>query len=259
MRKLLLLLAFFVFMASAGDVFAKGEKAKEVLPKPPEYKTRAELETEIDRLEALSDGRSWQEDFTLGVAYMHAGMTPEALMLIEKTLKERPSFEKGYASLGMARFRSGDLKGAIVAWERALKADPKAAHLRRMSVVANDRLVIGKQVDELLKAIGTGKKKGWEPHLELARLYLKLRKADVSMVHIKKAIKIKGEDLTLLETLGKAHAGMGDYKLASAAFKKALALSDGPNRRRLQGMLADMELFVKRAEAQKKKSGKKGK
>jgi len=256
MKKFLLIMIAVAFTILVGNVYAEGENDMAgAMPPPLVYKTGAELKAEIGRLEAVAGGgegvsgtrrRTWQEDFTLGVAYMHAGRLEEALTLIEKTIEARPSFTQAYGSLGMARFRLGDMEGAVTAWKRAIKADPRAIHIRRMMVIANDRMVLGKRVETLLGALGKSENKEWEPHLELARLYLKLRRADDSMMHIKKAIEIKGEDMTLLETLGRAHAGRGDFKGASVAFKKALKLAKAPpDQRRLQGMLADMRLFVK--------------
>ncbi|VAV83169.1 hypothetical protein MNBD_DELTA01-304 [hydrothermal vent metagenome] len=259
MKKFLLLIVAVAFIslpviANAG----KDDLNAQAMPQPPAYKSRGELTAEIKRLEAIPGKRSWQEDFTLGVAYMHAGRTGQALVLLEKTVKERPSFEKAYESLGMARFKDGDMEGALRAWKRAVKADNKAVHLKRMIVVARDRLVIAAKVDALLREVDGGKKKGWQAHLELARLYLKLRKPGKSLIHVNKAIGIKGEDVTLLEVRGRAYAGAGEYGQAAVAFRKAHALSPeaSPDKRRLRRMLADMEHFLRRAEERKKAPAK---
>jgi len=254
MKKFLLLMAVvaFIFLPVIGRA-GEGASEADAMPRPPAYKTRGELTAEIKRLEAIS-GRSWQEDFTLGVAYMHAGMTGQALVLLDKTVKERPSFEKGYESLGMARFKGGDMQGAVRAWERALKKNSKAVYLKKMIAAARERLAAAGKAEALLRQVNTGKKKGWEGHLELARLYLTLRDPGKSLVHVNKAIGIKGEDAALLEVQGRAYAGGADYRQAAGAFRKAYALApeNSPDRQRLSRMLADMENFVRRAEGGKK-------
>jgi tetratricopeptide (TPR) repeat protein len=270
MHRLIFLIAIVVLMFSSNDIYAQsavsGKPSQvaeaDAAPRPLTYKSRAELGSEIKRLEALGDLRSWQEDFTLGVAYMHAGRLPEAITLVEKTSLARPSFDKAFESLGMARFRAGDMVGAVRAWERAIKINPKAAHLKKMVTLASDRQEVGNRIDELQEALGTGNgKELWKPRLELAGLYLKLRNADKALLFVKEAISIKGEDAELLEVLGKAQAGRGDYKKASTTFKKAIALtpdSDLPGLRRRRGMLADMVLVIKRVEkAEENKTRKK--
>ncbi len=254
MKKVLLFILALAFISlPVTAIAAKDAGSGIVMPKPPAYKSKTELTAEIKRLEAISTGRSWQQDFTLGVSYMHAGKVGSALALLERVSEQRPDFLKVYEPIGMARFKSGDMEGALKAWRQALKADPKAVHLKKMIVLAGDRLVLSRRVEGLLKELDTGAESSWESQLKLSRLYLKLREPEKSLVHVNKAIALKGEDASLLEAQGRAHAGRGEFMLAAGAFKKASAMApeQGPFKLRLQRMLADMQALLRRAEGKR--------
>jgi len=253
MKKVFLFILALTFISlPVSAIAAKDVGIGKASPKPPAYKTKAELSVEIKRLEAMAGERSWQQDFTLGVAYMHAGKSRSALTLLERVIQQQPNFLKTYEPIGMARFKGGDMEGALKAWKLALKAAPKAVHLKKMIVLAGDRLVLSRRIDGLLRDVDTGSKSSWESQLKLSRLYLKLREPEKSLVYVNKAIALKGEDATLLEAKGRAHAGGGEFMLAAGAFKKAysMASDQGPFRLRLQRMLADMETLLRRAEGQ---------
>ncbi len=252
MKKVLLFIIALAFISLPVTAIASKDAVSGiVMPKPPAYKSKAELTVEIKRLEALTDSRSWQQDFTLGVAYMHAGKVSSSLALLEQVIEQRPDFLKVYEPIGMARFKGGDMEGALKAWQQALKADPKAIHLKKMIVLAGDRLVLSRRVEGLLKGLDADKESSWESQLKLSRLYLKLREPDKSLIHVNKAIALKGEDAILLEAQGMAHAGGGEFMLAAGAFKKASAMApeQGPLKLRLQRMLADMETLLRRTKA----------
>ncbi len=254
MKKVFLFILVLAFISLPVTVVAaKDAGSSSALPKPPAYKSKAELTAEITRLESISGGRSWQQDFTLGVAYMHAGKVRSALTFLERVIERRPDFLKAYEPIGMARFKGGDMEGALKAWRLALKADPKSIHLKKMIVLAGDRLVLSRRVEGLLKGLDADKESSWESQLKLSRLYLKLREPEKSLIYVNKAIAIKGEDATLLEAQGRAHAGGGEFMLAAGAFKKASTMvpEQGPFKLRLLRMIADMESLLRREKGNK--------
>src|SRR3990172_4602938 len=133
-----LLIPVFVLAALIGGGYYWHKKKNEP-PTALTYSNPSELKSEIERLEGLKKGRglSWQDTFRLGVAYLHARRTLDAVETLKEAESLYPRYYKIYESLGMAYYRLGDFENAKVEWQKALDAAPeKIKQLKEMVAVA---------------------------------------------------------------------------------------------------------------------------
>lgn len=209
-------------------------------PRPVSYENMAELVGDIQRLEALkiSKGLTWQDTYRLAVAYIQRGEAKEAVPLLEDAARRRPGFSKIYESLGMAYYRQGIPDKAIEAWDKALKADPKAEFLKGMIDRAKTRQEILKRVSAL-ELESKAADAGWEKRFELAALYLSVNRVVDARAELDKVVSVKKDSSQVYDAIAEANALSGDFEKAIEAEKKALRLD--PKNEVLKKRLSEME------------------
>jgi Tfp pilus assembly protein PilF len=235
---IILVTGSIVLAAAVGGYFLY--TAKNRPPEVPLYLSMEEIQRDVETFEGIKAQRalSWQETFRLGVAYFHAGRLDDAVETLEEATRLRPGFSKSYESLGMAYFKLGELEKAVETWQKALKIRPDAAHLEDMIERAKRRTGIDKRVLTLEKAVEEGRA-GWMMRLELATLYVAVRKLEEARVQLDEALKEKKDSPELYETLARVHAMEGDFEKAVEAEKKALELK--PEDEVLKKRLGELE------------------
>lgn len=212
-------------------------KEKNTPPPQVTYNNVAELDKDIERLEKLkgSGGLSWQEAYTLGVAYVQKGNIKRAVPLLEDVARRRPSFSKTFGSLGMAYFRSDEPGKAAEAWEKALKLDPKAEFLKEMIERA-------KRKTEVLDRIASLENEAdaeWQKKFELAALYMGVKRFEEAKSQLMKIIAVKGDSPEVYDALAETYAITGDFDKAIDAERKAVRLD--PKKEILRKRLSEME------------------
>jgi tetratricopeptide (TPR) repeat protein len=237
---LILILLVFVVLAGAAGGGYYWLKSKTKPLELPLYANMEEIQRDIEGLEGLREakGLSWQDAFRLGVAYIHAGRLDDAVTTLEEARGLRPRFHKIHESLGMAYFRLGELDKAITVWEKALEMRPDATHLEEMIKRAGQRLAFEKRISTLEQVMDKGRA-GWVERLELASLYISMRRLDEAKVQIEEALREKQDSPELYDALAQAHAMGGDFEKAVEALKKAVQLN--PDDEVLGKRLEEME------------------
>jgi tetratricopeptide (TPR) repeat protein len=93
------------------------------------------------------------QEFREGAAAYKAGKYKDAAMSFDHVTQAAPKEVAGWRMLGLARTAANDAKGAVKAYERALKIDPKGVETRRDYALALAQLKMpdkaSAQLDEL--------------------------------------------------------------------------------------------------------------
>jgi tetratricopeptide (TPR) repeat protein len=234
----ILITGIIMLAAAVGGYFLY--TAKNRPPEVPLYLSMEEIQRDVETFEEIKAQRalSWQETFRLGVAYFHAGRLDDAVEALEEATRLRPGFPKSFESLGMAYFKLGELGNAVETWQKALALRPDATHLEDMIERAERRIEIDKRVSTLEKAVEEGRA-GWKVRLELATLYVALRKLEEARVQLEEATKENKDSPELYDTLARVHAMEGDFEKAVEAEKKAFELK--PEDEAIKKRLEEME------------------
>jgi tetratricopeptide (TPR) repeat protein len=119
----------------SGDPIAGGMAAG---PFNPEFGPNAQ---DAPKESTLSVGvYDWRVEYARGFVDLQAGKFHEAEGEFRHVLKVRPNDMRSLFMLGMARSGEGDLKGALAAFEKALKVDSEQIAVRREYAVTLARL-----------------------------------------------------------------------------------------------------------------------
>jgi tetratricopeptide (TPR) repeat protein len=247
-KRSLLIFGLLVFIVLAG-AGAGGYYWLKLINEPPEvplYANMEEIQRDIERLEGLrleTNGLSWQDTFILGVAYIQARMFDEAVTTLEEAIRLKPGFHKSYESLGMAYFRLGELEKAVKSWEEAHRMRPEATHLEEMIDRAERKRAFENRVSALEKAVEKGRA-GWRNRLELASLYIAMKRVEDAKAHLEEALKEKKDSPELYDALAQVHAMGGDFDKAVEAEKMAVRLN--PDDEAMKKRLEELEKFIGR-------------
>jgi len=107
------------------------DEASEVV-EARELLASGQIDAAIAVLEPLTQTES--DDYlvfeVLGVAYAHKGNMMAAVGALETAARLNPVMPSNHYNLGQALLRAGDVAGAKVAFERALRVDPTYAKAR---------------------------------------------------------------------------------------------------------------------------------
>ena len=214
-------------------------KKQNTPPQTVAYKSIEEVDRDIARLEPLDKaGRiSWQNKYLLSVAYLQKGRVADAVKGLEEVTKLKPNFYKTYESLGMAYYRLDEIEKAVSTWETAVKMSPDAAHLNEILARAKQRIEIKRRIETLEHEVKQ-EQVNWQKKLELAMLYLTMKRAADAKTLLEDVLKIKKDDADVYDSVAQAYAMSGDFEKAIAAEKKALKLKPGDEA--LKKRLAEM-------------------
>jgi predicted Zn-dependent protease len=121
-----------------------------------------------------------------------AGRYAEAVELFGAYTERKPENPWGFYMLGLASWRAGDLPGAEIAFDEALKVDPK--HIKSL--------------------------------FNSTRVLLELGRAEEALERIQAALAIEPASGEAFRLLGRAHAELGATDSAIVAYRRAIALDD---------------------------------
>lgn len=245
MKKVLKLIVVLICVVAVSAVAVYYYHKKDRPPEIVDYKDFAELQKDVERLEAQrgKTGLSWQDGYRLGVAYIQSGRVEDAIAPLEESRKYNASFVKTHESLGTAYFRIGRMKEAVDAWQHAMKLNPEAKFLEEMVSMAKGRL----EADERLASLEAKLKEDsgnadWHKMFELSALYMQTGKLPEARELLNRALKVKKDSAELYDAMAETYALGNDFEGAISYEKKALKLK--PEDARLRHRLAEMERLL---------------
>ena len=192
----------------------------------------AELFEEMSSLNSV-EGDEAKEHLRLGVDFFLTDELDVAIDEFREAAHQKPDYTDAYHNLGVALAKSGDLTGAITAWQEAERLDPSAVslHYALPALVAYNYGVslarTGKMVDAM---------KEWqtalriqaqfpEAHYAIGLGFLAKQNPSVAKVHLESALSLAPDWIQAFAALGQAHYESHEYELARTAWLKALALN----------------------------------
>lgn len=141
------------------------------------------------------------------------------------TGKTSPSSPNNHNNLGDVYGRHGDLAGAALEFQTAIKLKPNYADAYHN--LANTQMQMGK-FDEVIinyqKAIRFNPNL-WQSYRGLAIVYFQKKQFDLAILQLQKAIKINPQDADLLTDLAVIYLQTENKSAAKEAFSKALLLN----------------------------------
>lgn len=245
MKKVLKLIVALICVVAVSAVAVYYYHKKDRPPDVVEYKDFAELQKDVERLEAARGkaGLSWQDNYRLGIAYIQSGRVADAIAPLEESRKVNEFFAKTHESLGTAYFRTGRMKEAVDVWQSAMKLNLEAKFLEEMVSMAKGKI----EADERLASLEAKLKEGpgasdWHKMLELSALYMQAGRLPDAMEILGRALKVKKDSAEIYDAMAEAYALGNDFEGAISYERKALKLK--PKDARLKQRLTEMERIL---------------
>ena len=172
-----------------------------------------------------SDEHNVTAAFNLASVYLTLNKNHDAVELLSGYIRQTPTDAGLHARLGDALFASKKINEALIAYEDALKIDPKYPAIRvRLATIytLSKRLQDAEKV--LLLAIEQEPQNG-EALSNLSALFLANGKAQESIQTAKRALQVKPSSQVYV-TMGAAYETVKDFKNALIAFQRAQDLGN---------------------------------
>lgn len=130
-----------------------------------------------------------------------------------------------YSALGNLYLRSGQSELAAVQFRRSLTLHPEGvdAHLGLVEIDILDGNY--EEAESALLALRSSQPNVWLVHLKMGNFLFKTGRAAESIISYQRAIELSPDNQAAYNGLGVAHFMLAEYKLATEAWSKSLALS----------------------------------
>jgi len=167
--------------------------------------------------------------YKLGVAYLFRNMSQAAAEQFRKALELNPEHVDSLIGLAASTAQLGDMEAALKYSSQAIKVQPNSAKVH--NAVGSLRLASATSPEDLNEAEAKFKKaisldsRFVPSHMNLARLYISMRKPDAAIKEYEAVIAIQPENLAAHAELARAHLNAGSLDKATEEAEKTVELS----------------------------------
>ncbi len=166
--------------------------------------------------------------YYLGLALLQGGKTDEAVPALQNAVKLQPT-APAYLELGSALSKQGKPEDAAAAFQSAAALDPKDPQaVLYAGMLDHQAGHDDKAIPALKKALELGTDNKFGAHMTLAEAYDKAGQKDQAIQEYTLASEAKPDDFGAVANLGALEEQTGKTADATAAYRKALALSGTP-------------------------------
>jgi tetratricopeptide (TPR) repeat protein len=172
---------------------------------------------------AAADNVTDQNYFWLGVGYLDAGRSDDAVAALRKCLSLNPDFAIALRYLGRALIEGGDAADAVQYLQAAVVRDPGSPV--NLSLLSLAFATMGRPEDAVQAATASARIGGdAEGYVFAGRAMMQLHKPREAKEYFALAIQLHPDDWESLTRLGLADAELGDKTAAATAFRQALSV-----------------------------------
>jgi tetratricopeptide (TPR) repeat protein len=177
--------------------------------------------------------------YDLGLALLQSGRGGDAGVAFEEALRRDPRFGIAAAGLGLVAAQAGDVEAALAAWARAERAGALPASVRhaRAGLLAGRGRIDEAIEDYRLALASAPDQAAW--HGELASLYAARGLFDLSRAEIDRAIALDPASCAALVAEARLRRARGDREDALDAARRAVAADCADARQELTRLLQE--------------------
>ena len=167
--------------------------------------------------------------YKLGITYLFGNMPQAAAEYFLNGLKLNPNHVDLLVGLSIANAQSGDVKVAMENVNKAISLNPKDS--KAYNVAGTLRLANAKSLDHLSEAEKNFKKavaldpEFVAPRMNLARLYLSMRRLEASVKEYEALAKLQPDNMFIHAELARAYMYANSFDKAMIEAEKAVSLS----------------------------------
>lgn len=158
----------------------------------------------------------------------------DAERLLRIALRLDPAFAPHWSNAGVARQRAGDNAGAARAYGEALARDPEETGALFNSIGLARREGDARRSDAFERRLARVQAKDPFHHFLRGRALMDEGRAGEAIAHYRQAIRLHRGEPRFHAALAEAAVATGDLRAADRALERAISLSDGEARLRLQ-------------------------
>jgi TonB family protein len=172
--------------------------------------------------------RSARAYFALGNAYFHASRYREAIVQFNHAVLLDPRYTDAYLKLGLSYDRTFQTEEALAAYTTAVRLDPELSEALIGIGLGQMRL---QKYDEAIKSFEkslAGNEPTISAYFLMGKCFLLLNRPGSAIEIVKEGLEKHADSDAGYYVLGEAYLAMRNFDEAIAAFKKVIALTDGP-------------------------------